>query len=77
EIINKLLEFEKAEKEREQDEKREAQQPKNDQQSNPADFLEYNRQKQKEAELLKTVPPALSPFYKGKVNEYFNGVEQQ
>lgn len=77
EIINKLLEYEKAEKEREQDEKREAQQPKNDQQSNPADFLEYNRQKQKEAELLKTVPPDLSPFYKGKVNEYFNGVEQQ
>jgi hypothetical protein len=77
EIINKLLEYEKAEKEREQDEKREAQQPKSDQESNPADFLEYNRQKQKEAELLKTVPPDLSPFYKGKVNEYFNGVEQQ
>ncbi|MCU0431919.1 MAG: DUF4175 family protein [Bacteroidia bacterium] len=77
EIINKLLEYEKAEKEREQDEQREAQQPKNEAESNPADFLEYNRQKQKEAELLKTVPPALSPFYKGKVNEYFNGVEQQ
>jgi hypothetical protein len=77
EILNKLLEFEKAEKEREQDEQREAQQPKNEIESNPEGFLEYNRQKQKEAELLRTVPPALSPFYKGKVNDYFNGVELQ
>lgn len=76
-ILTKLLEFEKAEKEREQDEQREAQQPKNTAESNPADFLEYNRQKQKEAELLKTVPPALSPFFRGKVNDYFNGAELQ
>jgi len=31
--------------------------------------------KQKEAELLKTVPPSLNPFYKNKVNEYFNNVK--
>jgi hypothetical protein len=77
EILNKLLEFEKAEKEQEQDQQREAQRPKNENQSNPEGFLEYNRQKQKEAELLRTVPPALTPFYKGKVNDYFNGVEVQ
>ena len=40
-------------------------------------WQEYNRQKQKEAELLKTVPPALSPYYKNKVNSYFDGVEQK
>ncbi|GAB4131025.1 MAG: ATPase [Bacteroidia bacterium] len=76
EILDKLLEYEKAEKQKEMDEKRESNEAKNQQLSNPNGFLEYNRQKEKEAELLKTVPPALTPFYKNKVNIYFNGVQQ-
>ena len=77
EILDKLLEFEKAEKQKEMDEQRQSNEAKNQQESNPAGFSEYNSQKQKEAELLKTVPPALSLFYKNKVNTYFNGVEQK
>lgn len=77
EILNKLLDYEKAEKEREMDNKRKSDEAKNQQISNPDAFLEYNRLKQKEAELLKTVPPGLSPFYKSKVNEYFNGVDKK
>jgi hypothetical protein len=76
-ILDKMLEYEKAEKERGQDEQRKAEEAKSQEMSNPDGFLEYNRRKQQEAELLKTVPPALSPFYKNKVNEYFNGAEQQ
>jgi hypothetical protein len=77
EILDKMLEFEKAEQQKEQDEQRQSNEAKNQQESNPNGFSEYNSQKQKEAELLKTVPPALSLFYKNKVNTYFNGVERK
>jgi len=74
-IMVRLLQAEKAERERELDEKRESNEAKNENISNPAEFFEYNRLKQKEAELLKTVPPTLNPFYKNKVNAYFNTFE--
>ncbi len=70
-ILTRLLEHERAERERELDEQRESQQAKNQKFSNPADFFEYKRIKQKEEELLKTVPPSFSIFYRNKVNEYF------
>ncbi|MDQ3046562.1 MAG: hypothetical protein M3R27_03370 [Bacteroidota bacterium] len=74
-ILTRLLEHEKAEKEREMDEKRQSNEAKNLSFSNPEEFLEYNRLKEKETELLKTVPPSLNPFYKTKVNQYFNNFE--
>jgi septal ring factor EnvC (AmiA/AmiB activator) len=77
EILTRLLESEKAEREREMDEKRESKEGKNEKSGNPEQFFEYNMLKQKEAELLRTVPPALSPFYKNKVNEYFNQFNNQ
>ena len=77
EIMTRLLEAENAEREREMDEKRESQEGKNEERTNPSEFLEYKRQKQKEAELLKTVPPTLNPFYKNKVSEYFNTINQE
>ena len=76
EIMTRLLEAEKAEREREQDEKRQSNEAKNQDNRNPNSFIEYNLLKQKEAELLKTVPPALNSFYKTKVNEYFNTFEK-
>lgn len=75
EILDKMLDFEKAEQQREQDEQRQANEALNYELSNPDGFSEYNRQKQQEAELLRTVPPALTPYYKNKVNLYFSGVE--
>jgi len=72
EILTRLLESEKAEKEREMDEKRQSNEAKNENYSNPNEFFEYKRLKQKETELLKTVPPSLNPFFKTKVNQYFN-----
>lgn len=75
-ILTKLLESEKAEREREQDEQRKSNEAKNQNLSNPAQFLEYKRLKEKEMELLNTVPPSLTPYYKQKVNDYFNHVNQ-
>ena len=76
EILTKMLESEKAEKEREMDEQRQSNEAKNEIFSNPNAFLEYNLLKQKETELLKTVPPSLNPYFKIKVNQYFNTFEK-
>lgn len=75
-ILSKLLESEKAEREREQDEQRKSNEAKNQILSNPNQFLEYKRLKEKEMELLNTVPPSLTPYYKEKVNNYFNSVNK-
>ena len=72
EIMNRLLEAENAERERELDEKRTSSAPKNEIYSNPDKFLAYKSQKMKEAEMLKTIPAGLQPFYKTKINKYYN-----
>jgi len=77
EILTRLLESEKAERERDQDEQRKSNEAKNQELSNPDNFLEYKRQKEKEMELLNTVPPGLTPYYKEKVNNYFNGLNRR
>jgi len=75
-IMTRLLEHEKAEREREFDNKREANEAKDQLFSNPNEFLEYKDEKEKEIEMLKTIPPSLKPYYKNKVNEYFNQIDE-
>ncbi len=75
-ILTRLLESEKAEQEREQDEQRKSNEAKTENLSNPGQFLEYKRLKEKEMELLNTVPPSLTPYYKEKVNNYFNSLNK-
>lgn len=72
EIMTRLLEHEKAERERGLDKQRKSQESKNKNNSNPSDFFEYKRIKQKEVELLNTIPPSFNFFYRNKVNKYFN-----
>ncbi|MCA1762181.1 MAG: hypothetical protein ABR574_03755 [Cryomorphaceae bacterium] len=74
-ILTRLLESEKAEREREYDEKRESNSPDSFEPSNPEQYLEYNRRKAREVELLRTVPPDLKPYYKDRVNDYFLNFE--
>jgi hypothetical protein len=74
EILTRLLEAEKADQERDEEERRKSNEAKSQPTSNPNNFLEYRLLKQREAELLKTVSPALTPYYKNKVNEYFNTI---
>ena len=75
EILNRLLQYEKAEKEQGQDDKRESANPKNELIHQPNSFIEYNKLKEQQVELLKTVPPSLNEYYKAKVNDYFNTFE--
>ena len=74
-IMSKLLEHEKASREQEKEKKRESKEIKEQDFSNPNQFLEYKRKKEKEAELLKSVPPSLRPYYKTRVNEYFKTLQ--
>ena len=71
EIVTRLLEAEKSQRERDLDDEREAEQAKEIERNLPAAFEEYIKAKEKEIELLKTVPPKLNPYYKKEVNEYF------
>ncbi len=73
-ILSKLLEAEKAEREKDQEVQRESKQG-IDRAANYQSILkEYQKFKQNQVELLKTVPPALNPFYKDKVEEYFKAL---
>lgn len=75
EIMSRLLEHEKAEREREFDDKRESKEAVEFDRTNITDFPEYERLKQQELELLKTVSPEMNIFYKRKVTEYFQEVK--
>ncbi|MCC5943784.1 MAG: hypothetical protein JJT94_02530 [Bernardetiaceae bacterium] len=76
-ILTRLLESEKAERERELDKEREAEQVKDQKRRKaPSEFSEYFKLKERQVELLKTIPPALSPYYKQKVNEYFEKLDE-
>lgn len=72
EIEIKMLESEKALREQEQDEQRESKEGITPNVMNLEQYKQYLRLKEKQTELLRTVPPALKPYYKQKVSEYFN-----
>ncbi|MBP9079521.1 MAG: hypothetical protein KBF80_04615 [Flavobacteriales bacterium] len=71
-IMTRLLEAEKAERERELDPKRESTPGQDRDHPDPARFFNYQRDKLREAELLRTVPPGLKPYYKARVDQYFD-----
>ncbi len=70
-MTNGFLSAENAKRERELDDEREAQHAKETGRNIPEAFEEYIKAKEKEIELLKTVPAKLNPYYKKEVNEYF------
>lgn len=75
-IMTRLLEAEKSAREREYDNKREAESGKEKPFSYDKVFEEYQKQKNKELELFKTIPPSLNLYYKNKVNDYFEHLNQ-
>ncbi len=77
EILTRLLESEKSMREQELDEERKGETAKDYQKEIPKAFEEYLRLKEKEVELLKTIPPRLYPYYKREVNEYFKRLGNQ
>jgi len=76
EIMTRLLEAETAEKEREKDNKRESKTAQQFDRNQNNIFDEYIKQKEKEVELLKSISPDLTPYYKEKVNQYYKTINQ-
>jgi hypothetical protein len=71
EIMTRLLETEKSMREQDMEEERKGETAKDYEKEIPKAFEDYLRLKEKEVELLKTVPPKLYPYYKKEVSEYF------
>lgn len=77
EILTRLLEAETAVKERGQEEERKAATAYDYELSVPESINEYLKAKEKEIELLKTIPAKLNPYYKKETNKYFKKIKQQ
>ena len=77
EILTKLLEAEESQRERGEEEKRESIEWNYEIKNNSSEYLEYIQKKKEQEELLKTTPIQLNPFYKKKVNEYFNNLTDE
>ena len=75
EILTRLLQAEDAMREQELDKERESKSARQLERPVPPAFEEYLKLKEKEIELLRTVPPKLNPYYKKEVMEYFNRLE--
>ncbi len=75
-IYTRLLESEKALRERGWSDEREAKEGNNQEDSNLKEFTEYNKKKDAEIEFLRSLPVGLQVYYKGLVNEYFNSVNR-
>lgn len=71
EILTKMLESEKAEMKRGEEEKRQSTEAKNAQISNPFSNFKYNSYKTAETDILKSVQPSYNYYYKNKINSYF------
>ena len=70
-ILSRLLEAEKAEREREFDNKRKAEAAQQAERKFPPSLEKYIKEREAEIELYKSVSPALRPYYKILVEEYF------
>lgn len=70
-IVVRLLESEKAMKEREREERRESNEFEGENFGNLIDELEYKRRVEKQQDQLRNTPIDLQPFYKQKVNQYY------
>lgn len=75
-IMTRLLKAENAERERDQDEKRKSNEAREMPKTIPPDFEEYKKRKEKETEFYRSLPPELRPYYRDRVNEYFNNLER-
>lgn len=76
-IVTRLLEAENAERERDLDEKRKAETAKATEKKMPPSLEEYIKKREAEIELYKTVSPALKPYYKFLVEEYFKSLQSK
>lgn len=76
-ILTRMLDAENALEQRGKDDKREAETAYQYELSVPESMLEYLKQKEKEIELLRTIPTKLNPYYKKETNKYFNKIKNK
>ncbi|MFN8332747.1 MAG: hypothetical protein U0T81_16290 [Saprospiraceae bacterium] len=77
EIATRLLESERAEREREYKEERKSETGMKIERKFPASLEEYLKKRQAEVEWYQQVSPDLRPFYKKMVENYFQGLKKQ
>ena len=70
-ILTRLLEHEKAEMQREKEQRRESKEGRDNFEQSEHSLEEYNKLKQKELEMFRVVSPSFTNYYKSKINEYF------
>lgn len=73
-IMTRLLQAENAERERELDDKREAEKPEKYIPKMPPSLEEYLKKRRSQVEMFKTVSPSLKPYYKNLVESYFRAL---
>jgi hypothetical protein len=74
-ILTRLLESEKAERERKEDEERKANVAKEQLNQMPPALQEYIKKRQAEVEQYQKVSPTLKPYYKQLVEDYFKSLK--
>ena len=77
EILTRLLEAERAEREREMDNKRKAETAQQIERKLPPSIEEYIKKREAEVESFQTVSPDLRPYYKFLVEEYYDALKKQ
>ena len=71
-IMTRLLQHEKAEMQREKEERRESHEATDAYgQPSPAEMEKYKKQLNSASDQIRSVPPTLSPYYRDKVSDYF------
>jgi len=70
-ILTRLLEAERAELTREQEERRRGTEAQQQRFEMPLELLEYHKKRSQESELLQKFHPILRPFYQQRTQEYF------
>jgi len=76
-IMTRLLKHEKAQQEREYDNKRKAEVAQQKERQIPPAIEEYIKKREAEIDVFKTVSPALKPYYKFLVEEYFKELKSK
>jgi len=74
-ILTRLLEAEKADRQREYDNQRKAEEGKAYRKELPPALKEYLKQREAETEMYNKVSPALRPYYKRLVDEYYKALK--
>ncbi len=75
-IMTRLLKSDKAERQREYDDKRKAERTTRKERKMPPALEEYLKKREAEIDMYKTVSPSLKPYYKALVEEYYKSLKQ-